>query len=214
MTLVLSSFTTSLLLLLCYTAVFSEGLKRCFKCRSRGDRGSCKDPFRYSNSTDLEKGVETVPCASGWCGKVLEGGANSFKDEEYGMATERTCLVRGPSDSEERCAPTVRSNTKVMMCFCQGDLCNAAPVSSVSALLMSLAPSLLLLRWSKYCVVSKFLKILQLTPYVQVSCSRINLLTYKSCFLSLKCKLDVYITLLLFDDSWIITILNWFKYIQ
>jgi hypothetical protein len=32
---------------------------------------------------------------------------------EYGMATERTCLVRGPSDSEERCAPTLRGNTRV-----------------------------------------------------------------------------------------------------
>lgn len=57
-----------------------SGLKRCFKCRSRGELGSCKDPFLYTNATGVA-GVETVPCASGWCGKVLEGGANAFKDE-------------------------------------------------------------------------------------------------------------------------------------
>ncbi|XP_046672040.1 uncharacterized protein LOC124361976 [Homalodisca vitripennis] len=125
-------------ILVCFASVSTEGLKRCFKCRSRGDLGSCKDPFLYSNATAVEHvaGVETVPCASGWCGKVLEGGANSFKDEEYGMATERTCLVRGPSDSEERCAPTLRGNTRVMMCFCQGDLCNSAPTLPVSTLLL------------------------------------------------------------------------------
>lgn len=58
-------------------------IKRCFKCRSRGDLGSCKDQFGYNNASALEKvhGVEAIPCASGWCGKVLEGGANTFKDE-------------------------------------------------------------------------------------------------------------------------------------
>lgn len=60
-----------------------SGLKRCFKCRSRGDLGSCKDAFIHTNATGIEHvaGVEAIPCASGWCGKVLEGGANSFKDE-------------------------------------------------------------------------------------------------------------------------------------
>jgi len=133
----MSSHLKITLALFCFIFGLTEGYMKCFKCRSRGDLGSCKDPFLYSNVTTA--GVEEVPCASGWCGKVLEGGANSFKDEEYGMATERTCLVRGPSDSEERCAPTLRGNTRVMMCFCQGDLCNSSnPLRHVS--LLSLVP--------------------------------------------------------------------------
>lgn len=62
---------------------FVLGYKRCFKCRSRGELGSCKDPFSYTNTSAVEHiaGVETIPCSSGWCGKVQEGGANSFKDE-------------------------------------------------------------------------------------------------------------------------------------
>lgn len=43
---------------------------------------------------------------------------------EYGLATQRMCLQRGPSDSEERCANTVWNYKKVYMCFCTGDLCN------------------------------------------------------------------------------------------
>ena len=62
---------------------FSGALKRCFSCRSRGELGSCKDPFLFKNASAVEgvSGVEAVPCASGRCGKILEGGANSFKDE-------------------------------------------------------------------------------------------------------------------------------------
>lgn len=55
-------------------------LRRCFTCRSRGDLGSCKDPFTFnSTQAEQEHGVKAVPCASGWCGKSLEGG-NTFKD--------------------------------------------------------------------------------------------------------------------------------------
>lgn len=50
-------------------------LQRCFVCRSRGEMGSCKDPFT-ENVTLVENkqaiGIETIPCASGWCGKILE----------------------------------------------------------------------------------------------------------------------------------------------
>ncbi|XP_044727909.1 uncharacterized protein LOC123291624, partial [Chrysoperla carnea] len=105
---------------------FSQAaLRRCYACRSRGDLGSCKDPFTL-NSTLVadEKGVEAQPCASGWCGKIIEG-ESAFK-EEYGTATQRMCLQRGPSDSEERCANTVWNYKKVYMCFCLGDLCNSA----------------------------------------------------------------------------------------
>lgn len=56
-------------------SICNSGLQRCFMCRSRGELGSCKDPFTV-NVTLVENkqeiGVETVPCASGWCGKILE----------------------------------------------------------------------------------------------------------------------------------------------
>lgn len=50
-------------------------LRRCYQCRSRGELGSCKDPFTF-NATDVdnEPGLSAIPCASGWCGKVIEGG--------------------------------------------------------------------------------------------------------------------------------------------
>lgn len=48
-------------------------LRRCFSCRSRGELGSCKDLFAYNvTQAESEPGVEAVPCASGWCGKILE----------------------------------------------------------------------------------------------------------------------------------------------
>lgn len=55
------------------------------------------------------------------------------------MATERLCLQRGLTDDEERCAPTMLGYTKVMMCFCQGDLCNSASVSTISPLILVFA---------------------------------------------------------------------------
>ncbi|XP_037026219.1 uncharacterized protein LOC119067395 isoform X2 [Bradysia coprophila] len=101
-------------------------LRRCFQCRSRGELGNCKDPFKL-NATLIDNvhGVTAVPCASGWCGKVIEG-EGSLRDDDYDMATQRMCVQRGPSDSEDRCAYTVYNYKKVYMCFCQGDLCNAA----------------------------------------------------------------------------------------
>lgn len=45
---------------------------------------------------------------------------------EYGVATQRVCLQRGPSDSEDRCAYTKWNYRKVLMCFCKGDLCNSS----------------------------------------------------------------------------------------
>jgi len=52
---------------------FTGILRRCVSCRSRGELGSCKDPFTM-NSTQIafEKGVDVVPCVSGWCGKIIE----------------------------------------------------------------------------------------------------------------------------------------------
>lgn len=56
-----------------FSHVFTGILRRCVSCRSRGELGSCKDPF-IMNSTQiaLEKGVDAVPCVSGWCGKIIE----------------------------------------------------------------------------------------------------------------------------------------------
>jgi len=105
-------------------------IKRCYSCRSRGELGSCKDPFRHNAShVDKEPGVTTVPCASGWCGKVIEGETGAFREDDFDMATQRMCVQRGPDDSEDRCANTVYNYKKVFMCFCQGDLCNASPVT-------------------------------------------------------------------------------------
>lgn len=57
-------------------------IKRCYQCRSRGELGSCKDPFRFNAShVDTEPGVTTVPCASGWCGKVIEGDTGAFRED-------------------------------------------------------------------------------------------------------------------------------------
>lgn len=85
------------------------------------------------------------------------------------MATERTCLVRGPSDSEERCAPTLRGNTKVMMCFCQGDLCNVGPTFYISSLLLVLPPVLsFIFRWClhRHSIFVTFIRIVILKLYL------------------------------------------------
>lgn len=110
---------------------FSDGVvKRCFSCRSRSDLGSCKDRFKYTNATQISSepgiGVEVVPCASGWCGKIIETRNSDAKEQEFDIATQRTCLQRGPSDAEERCDDTIWEHKKVFMCFCHGDLCNHA----------------------------------------------------------------------------------------
>ncbi|XP_014280669.1 UPAR/Ly6 domain-containing protein rtv [Halyomorpha halys] len=130
---------------ICLLDISQGSFTKCFKCRSRGELGSCKDPFQYNNASALEvvQGVEAVPCTSGWCAKILDRGTNSFKDEEYGSATERVCLQRGPADNEERCAPTLWNHEKVFMCFCEGDLCNGSErISYGSVILVTLAPML------------------------------------------------------------------------
>ncbi|XP_053972634.1 uncharacterized protein LOC128887527 [Hylaeus anthracinus] len=105
-------------------------LRRCVNCRSRGDLGSCKDPFTMnSTEIEMEKGVDAVPCASGWCGKIIEShGINN----EYGTATQRLCFQRGPDDGEERCAYTMWNYKKVYMCLCYGDLCNGTTTLTAS----------------------------------------------------------------------------------
>ena len=36
-------------------------------------------------------------------------------------------MERAPSDNQERCAYVKKGHKQVYMCFCKGDLCNAAP---------------------------------------------------------------------------------------
>ena len=82
--------------------------RRCFTCRSRGDKGDCRDPFiapetEENRRQSVDAAVEEVPCSTGWCSKVLEGLDKNFGDNDYGIATERQCMERAPSDNQERC---------------------------------------------------------------------------------------------------------------
>ncbi|XP_063849147.1 uncharacterized protein LOC135093639 [Scylla paramamosain] len=120
----------------------TEGfVKRCYSCRSRGRLGDCKDPVSF-NVTKLMKGVEAVPCASGWCSKVIEGKKDG---EDHDLATERQCLQRSPPDDKERCSEALIGVKKVFICFCRGDLCNPATIAAPSLLLLLPAALLLLL---------------------------------------------------------------------
>ncbi|XP_047518090.1 uncharacterized protein LOC125058095 [Pieris napi] len=117
---------------ICFMGLLFIGLvnglnKRCMRCRSRGELGSCGDPFPTNvTETETQIGIHIVACPSGWCGKMIEGTTGAFRTDDYGAATQRMCLQRSPSDDEERCAYTMWNHRKVYMCFCNGDLCNAA----------------------------------------------------------------------------------------
>ncbi|KAI8126599.1 hypothetical protein CVS40_3467 [Lucilia cuprina] len=115
-----------ILLLFFFFQSYTALLRRCYSCRSRGELGSCKDPFNF-NATDVESepGLTAIPCASGWCGKVIEGGG-TYATDDYDQAIQRMCVQRGPDDNQDRCANTVYNYKKVYMCFCQGDLCNGS----------------------------------------------------------------------------------------
>ncbi|PZC82545.1 hypothetical protein B5X24_HaOG210294 [Helicoverpa armigera] len=119
--------------------------KRCIRCRSRGELGTCGDPFPINVTESIvESGLHVVACPSGWCGKLIEGTVGTFRSDDYGAATERMCLQRAPSDYEERCAYTMWNRKKVYMCFCNGDLCNSAvglytnPITFISAIFVTL----------------------------------------------------------------------------
>ena len=133
-------------------------LRRCYTCRSRGARGDCRDTFIRPSPPPLtppEEGeeapyqpaVDETPCSTGWCSKIIEGvGIDGIGGEDYGVATERQCMTRAPSDGKERCAYVKYRNKQVYMCFCKGDLCNSALTKTTSNCL--LLGSLLLLALS------------------------------------------------------------------
>lgn len=135
-------------------AVGQGPLRRCYQCRSRGEQGDCRDPFTPPEAVAPglpapahKTAIFETPCSSGWCSKILEGVDKNSVDD-YGIATERSCMQRAPSDGSERCAYVKYNHQEVYMCFCHGDLCNTAPHRAGGApvlLTLLLAPLLLLL---------------------------------------------------------------------
>lgn len=80
-------FDIYLIVVYFYILIFINNLgalRRCYQCRSRGELGSCKDPFKF-NVTQIENehGITAVPCASGWCGKVIESQGTLREDGTY-----------------------------------------------------------------------------------------------------------------------------------
>lgn len=68
--------------------------RRCYECRSRGELGSCKDPFKFNSSdVDNEPGLSTVSCPSGWCGKVIEGGGAYAVDGKFTCSSVKHSLL-------------------------------------------------------------------------------------------------------------------------
>ena len=52
--------------------------RRCYTCRSRGDRGDCRDPFippEYPEGAlrrqSVDIAVAETECSTGWCSKVM-----------------------------------------------------------------------------------------------------------------------------------------------
>ncbi|XP_022647910.1 protein quiver-like [Varroa jacobsoni] len=119
---------TGVLLIIIATTLVQARARYCYTCRSRGDRGDCKDPFAYNSTTaEKNKAVKITPCASQWCAKFIEG-----KEGDDDLATERMCLQRPPEDQMERCAETLYQRRKVFMCMCKGDLCNLSSTNQMS----------------------------------------------------------------------------------
>eukprot|EP00088_Acartia_fossae_P004460 TRINITY_DN1190_c0_g1_i1.p1 TRINITY_DN1190_c0_g1~~TRINITY_DN1190_c0_g1_i1.p1 ORF type:complete len:154 (+),score=28.89 TRINITY_DN1190_c0_g1_i1:99-560(+) len=119
--------------------------RRCYVCRSRGERGDCRDPFippearipglpvpAHSNP------ITELPCSSGWCSKVLDGNDKNTI-ENFDLATDRGCLARGPSDGQERCGNVFveEQHREVYMCMCKGDLCNSARTLQVATTILT-----------------------------------------------------------------------------
>ncbi|XP_023337717.1 uncharacterized protein LOC111708543 [Eurytemora carolleeae] len=140
----------SLILLIFPLLVYTQSsLRRCYTCRSRGQQGDCKDPFTPPEPRipglplpSHTAAVHEIPCSSGWCQKTLDG-LDKNDGDDFGIATERACMQRGPSDGKERCAYVKVRATEVYMCFCKGDLCNSS--RNILPSLSILIPSIILI---------------------------------------------------------------------
>jgi len=146
-----------LIVLLIPALAYSQSTqRRCYVCRSRGERGDCRDPFvspayRLPGLPPVPHNtpITELPCSSGWCSKVLDG-ADKSTIESFDLATQRGCLARGPSDNKERCGNVFveEQHRDVYMCMCRGDLCNSAPMLPSMSLLSTIVPSLVVaLAW-------------------------------------------------------------------
>jgi len=105
--------------------LFLGAVKRCYKCRSRGELGDCRNPFvndlgidgstrrpttrnPFSSnfnddlfqrgSSSNSHGVEAVPCSSGWCAKVIEG-KGTFKADGK-LIINVTYLINEEKDTD------------------------------------------------------------------------------------------------------------------
>ena len=76
----------------------------------------------------------------------MEGLDKNFGDNDYGIATERQCMERAPSDDQERCAFVQIGHKEVYMCFCKGDLCNSGHSTSPGIPILLLTLTALFLR--------------------------------------------------------------------
>merc|ERR1711862_242882 len=123
------------------TRAQNPSYRRCYTCRSRGELGDCKDDFipppafNASNpGASLLRHVKESPCYSGWCFKEIDG--NIF--DRANTAIERGCMVRRPSDYEERCSYVIRNFKAVFICFCEGDFCNGVGISAGNMLIITI----------------------------------------------------------------------------
>ena len=87
---------------------------KCFSCRSSGPLGDCHDPFYLSdNATIIESkksSMETPPCSSGWCLKMIEGRENREERKECLQRLVRTDYIFVFADNTDNNKLTIWSN--------------------------------------------------------------------------------------------------------
>lgn len=68
-------------------------MRRCYQCRSRRELGSCGDLFKFKlTQIENEHGISAVPCACGWCGKVIESQA-TLRDDSLSIRFKVTTVL-------------------------------------------------------------------------------------------------------------------------
>lgn len=65
------------------------------RCRSRGELGSCGDPFPFNiTEPDAEAGIHVVACPSGWCAKLSEGNPRALKADGENIIALKNSVCR------------------------------------------------------------------------------------------------------------------------